>query len=78
MPILLEDGQFVGKLLYYRMAATPQVVYGQDIGSSYQRQELTPSKQFKLPEEHHENSTERNVSDWGARSKREMVMLEQH
>ncbi|HET8824410.1 MAG TPA: 2'-deoxycytidine 5'-triphosphate deaminase [Terriglobales bacterium] len=78
MPILLEDGQFVGKLLYYRMAATPQVVYGQDIGSSYQRQELTPSKQFKLPEEQHQNSTERNVSDWGARSRREMAMLEQH
>ncbi|HVH87111.1 MAG TPA: 2'-deoxycytidine 5'-triphosphate deaminase [Terriglobales bacterium] len=81
MPILLEDGQFVGKLLYYRMAATPQVVYGQDIGSSYQLQELTPSKQFKLPETgegKQEKSVDRNTSHWGPRAKREMALLEQH
>ena len=79
MPILLEDGQFVGKLLYYRMAATPQVVYGQDIGSSYQKQELTPSKQFKFTEpretqmKHEERETE-----WSARGRRDVVLLEQH
>ena len=84
MPILLEDGQLVGKLLYYRMAGTPQVVYGQDIGSSYQKQELTPSKQFKIPEmkeftgttpeKRHDTST----TEWGPRSRREMALLEQH
>ena len=47
MPILLEDGQFVGRLHYYKMAATPDRVYGGPIGSSYQQQGLTLSKQFK-------------------------------
>jgi dCTP deaminase len=81
MPILLEDGQFVGKLLYYRMAATPQVVYGQDIGSSYQKQELTPSKQFKIGETRSTRSLdeeERDRPGWGARAKREVALLEQH
>jgi dCTP deaminase len=47
MPILLEDDQFVGRLNYYRMAATPDKVYGGPIGSSYQQQGLALSKQFK-------------------------------
>ncbi len=61
------------------MAATPQVVYGQDIGSSYQKQELTPSKQFKFTEpretqmKHEERETE-----WSARGRRDVVLLEQH
>ena len=81
MPILLEDGQFVGKLLYYRMAATPQVVYGQDIGSSYQKQELTPSKQFKIAETRSTRTwdeEERDHPGWGGRAKREVALLEQH
>lgn len=81
MPILLEDGQFVGKLLYYRMAATPQVVYGQDIGSSYQKQELTPSKQFKVAETKEAKPSqemEQNRSEWGPRAKRDVALLEQH
>jgi len=80
MPILLEDGQFVGKLLYYRMAATPQVVYGQEIGSSYQKQELTPSKQFKFSEPHEAAAVkhEERDSDWSARGRREVMLLEQH
>jgi dCTP deaminase len=83
MPILLEDGQFVGKLLYYRMAATPQVVYGQDIGSSYQKQELTPSKQFKFTEPGEGVSVkyaknEEREAEWSARGKREVMLLEQH
>jgi dCTP deaminase len=87
MPILLEDGQLVGKLLYYRMAGTPQVVYGQDIGSSYQKQELTPSKQFKIPEVQSGISQTKDVvspkqrpaeTEWATRSRREMAMLEQH
>ena len=84
MPILLEDGQLVGKLLYYRMAGTPQVVYGQDIGSSYQKQELTPSKQFKIPQQDEPKETlspkrhDRDLSEWATRSRREMALLEQH
>ena len=84
MPILLEDGQLVGKLLYYRMAGTPQVVYGQDIGSSYQKQELTPSKQFKIPQQDEPKEIlspkrhERDSSEWATRSRREMALLEQH
>ena len=47
MPILLEDDQFVGRLNYYDMAATPDKIYGGPIGSSYQQQGLALSKQFK-------------------------------
>jgi dCTP deaminase len=47
MPILLEDDQFVGRLNYYYMSAKPDKVYGGSIGSNYQRQGLTLSKQFK-------------------------------
>lgn len=52
MPILLEDGQFVGRLHYYRMAATPDRVYGGSIGSSYQQQGLALSKQFKREQQY--------------------------
>lgn len=47
MPILLEDDQFVGRLNYYKMSATPDKVYGGAIGSNYQQQGLALSKQFK-------------------------------
>ena len=50
IPILIEHDQLVGKLNYYRMAKKPDRVYGPSIGSSYQGQELTPSKQFKVPQ----------------------------
>jgi len=46
VPILLEDRQLVGKLVYHKMAQTPEKVYGASIGSSYQKQVLTLSKQF--------------------------------
>jgi dCTP deaminase len=46
VPILLEDRQRVGKLVYHKMAQKPEKVYGASIGSSYQRQGLTLSKQF--------------------------------
>ncbi len=52
MPILLEDGQFVGRLHYYKMAATPDRVYGGSIGSSYQQQGLALSKQFKREQQY--------------------------
>jgi dCTP deaminase len=47
IPILLEDGQYVGRMHYFNMAATPDKVYGGSIGSSYQQQGLALSKQFK-------------------------------
>ncbi len=47
VPILLEHGQLVGKLIYHQMAQLPERVYGRSIGSSYQQQGLALSKQFK-------------------------------
>jgi dCTP deaminase len=47
VPILLEDRQTVGRLNYYKMSDVPEKLYGQAIGSSYQQQGLTLSKQFK-------------------------------
>jgi dCTP deaminase len=49
VPILLEHEQTVGRLTYLKMAATPDKVYGQAIGSSYQQQGLALSKQFRNP-----------------------------
>ena len=47
VPILLEDEQTVGRLVYHKMADIPDKLYGQAIGSSYQQQGLALSKQFK-------------------------------
>jgi dCTP deaminase len=47
VPILLEDKQTVGRVNYFRMAGVPEKLYGQGIGSSYQGQGLSLSKQFK-------------------------------
>lgn len=47
VPFILEDGQIVGRLVYERLAAAPTRLYGQGIGSSYQRQGLKLSKHFK-------------------------------
>ena len=47
VPFLLEDGQIVGRLVYDRLLSRPEKIYGVNIGSSYQRQVLTLSKQFK-------------------------------
>jgi dCTP deaminase len=52
MAILLEDDQFVGRLNYFKMAATPEQVYGGGIGSSYQQQGLALAKQFKRDEQY--------------------------
>lgn len=49
VPILLEHGQEVGRLMYHKMADRPDKLYGLGIGSSYQRQGLALSKQFKAP-----------------------------
>jgi dCTP deaminase len=48
VPILLEDSQVVGRLLYHKMASVPDKLYGQAIGSSYQQQGLALSKQFRV------------------------------
>jgi dCTP deaminase len=50
LPILLEDGQRVIRLIYHKMADAPEKLYGQAIGSSYQQQALALSKQFKSVE----------------------------
>ncbi|MCH8183618.1 MAG: 2'-deoxycytidine 5'-triphosphate deaminase [Proteobacteria bacterium] len=47
VPFLLEDGQTVGRLVYERLTETPDVVYGAQLGSSYQRQGLKLSKHFR-------------------------------
>jgi dCTP deaminase len=46
VPFLLEHGQTVGWLRYERMAARPQLLYGQESGSNYQGQSLKLAKQF--------------------------------
>ena len=47
VPFLLEHGQTVGWLRYERMAAKPELLYGQDAHSNYQGQSLKLAKQFK-------------------------------
>jgi dCTP deaminase len=49
VPFMLEDGQLVGRLLYERLAAVPERLYGTGIGSTYQAQGLRLSKHFKAP-----------------------------
>src|ERR687897_2715440 len=48
VPFVLEDGQWVGRLVYERLIARPDRLYGAGIGSSYQRQGLALSKHFRL------------------------------
>ncbi len=47
VPFILEDGQIIGRLIYERLSAEPGQVYGQGIGSNYQRQGLKLSKHFQ-------------------------------
>ncbi|MFI4988038.1 MAG: 2'-deoxycytidine 5'-triphosphate deaminase [Alphaproteobacteria bacterium] len=47
VPFMIEDGQLVGRLVYERLTDVPDRLYGPAIGSSYQRQGLQLSKQFK-------------------------------
>lgn len=46
-PFALDDGQIVGRLVYERMAETPDILYGRDMGSNYQGQGLKLSKHFR-------------------------------
>ncbi len=48
VPFLLEDGQDVGRLVYEKMLATPDRIYGQGVPSNYQSQGLKLSKHFVL------------------------------
>jgi dCTP deaminase len=47
VPFVLEDGQMIARLVYEHLAARPERLYGQGIGSSYQGQGLKLSKHFK-------------------------------
>jgi dCTP deaminase len=47
VPFILEDGQMIGRLVYEPLTEPPEQVYGQGIGSSYQRQGLKLSKHFR-------------------------------
>ena len=48
VPFILEHGQIVGRLVYEKMLARPDSMYGQRIGSNYQAQGLKLSKHFKV------------------------------
>jgi dCTP deaminase len=47
VPFILEDGQIVGRLVYERMSARPQLLYGTGALSNYQAQGLKLSKHFR-------------------------------
>ncbi len=46
-PFALEHGQIVGRLVYEKMAAVPDALYGQGIASNYQGQGLKLAKHFR-------------------------------
>ena len=47
-PFVLEHGQVVGRLVYERMSAPPETLYGREIASNYQGQGLKLSKHFRM------------------------------
>lgn len=49
VPFMIENGQRVCKLTFERMLEAPSTLYGEGIGSSYQRQEETLGKHFLRP-----------------------------
>jgi dCTP deaminase len=48
VPFILEHGQIVGRLVYEKMLARPDQLYGSSIGSNYQAQGLKLSKHFRV------------------------------
>ena len=48
-PFALEHGQIVGRLVYEKMQAVPERLYGADMKSNYQGQGLKLSKHFRAP-----------------------------
>jgi dCTP deaminase len=53
VPFLIEHGQLVGRLNYMPLLSRPSKIYGTNIGSSYQHQALTLSKQFRRETTNH-------------------------
>jgi dCTP deaminase len=49
VPFILEDGQVVASLVFERLLEQPHTLYGEGIGSNYQRQGLKLSKHFRVP-----------------------------
>lgn len=47
VPFLLGHGQTIGRLIYERLAESPDRLYGTGLGSNYQAQTLKLSKHFK-------------------------------
>ncbi|MHA1524494.1 MAG: 2'-deoxycytidine 5'-triphosphate deaminase [Alphaproteobacteria bacterium] len=47
VPFIIEDGQFVGRLIYEKLTEQPDKLYGTDVGSNYQAQGLKLSKHFR-------------------------------
>jgi dCTP deaminase len=47
VPFVLEHGQLIGRLVYEPLTERPFRVYGEGIGSNYQRQGLKLSKHFR-------------------------------
>lgn len=60
VPFALRDGQLVGRLVYERLTAQPDKLYGAGIGSSYQRQGLQLAKQFRKPRQPRAAAAERH------------------
>jgi dCTP deaminase len=60
VPFMIEDGQNVCKLTFERMLERPTMLYGQGIGSNYQRQTDTLGKHFRRP--HQDGTTEVHAS----------------
>ena len=49
VPFILEDGQIVASLVFENLLERPRALYGEGIGSNYQRQGLKLSKHFRTP-----------------------------
>ena len=49
VPFILEHGQTIGRLVFERLTDPPPEVYGERLGSNYQRQGLKLSKHFGSP-----------------------------
>ncbi|HSZ74838.1 MAG TPA: 2'-deoxycytidine 5'-triphosphate deaminase [Rhizomicrobium sp.] len=49
VPFILEHGQIIGRLAFERLTDPPPEVYGERLGSNYQRQGLKLSKHFRSP-----------------------------
>jgi dCTP deaminase len=47
VPFVMEDGQIVASLFFEKLTEPPRSLYGEGIGSSYQRQGLKLSKHFR-------------------------------